>query len=90
MDSVTCPACRSNRIESLGKKHALYPVAFLNAGLLIASLHQGQLPSRFRCDACGWFFSRRTGLARFNLVLLVIILCWLIPAVLMMLVALLM
>jgi hypothetical protein len=74
MKQVTCPTCRSNRIDALGRKHALYPSGCLCLiGFPLALFHQGQIPNRFRCAACDCHFTRRSALAKLNFFFLVLI-----------------
>lgn len=72
--SPVCPACQSNRIVALGRKHALYPAGCLYLiGFPLALFHQGQMPDLFRCTACDCRFARRSALAKLNGFFLILI-----------------
>ena len=73
--TVRCPECGSTTVESLGKRNFLYPLAFVVIlPLVFAMLHQASSPIDYRCPACGLRFARRTGIARFCLVTMILIL----------------
>jgi len=68
-----CPACRSNRVEALGRNFAPYPSGCrCLLEFPLALFHQGQIPNRLRCKACDHDFQKRSVLAKLNLVLLVL------------------
>ncbi len=73
---MKCPACGSSRVESRGKRHALYPSGLLSIlGLPVAQLHQASTPIDYHCHGCKLDFTRRTTPARFAGVLLILLIC---------------
>ena len=73
MKPISCPSCHSEKIQHMGKKYAVYPygcVALMGFPLVL--LHQGQTPLEYRCEACDCHFTRRSALAKFNLILLIL------------------
>ena len=69
-----CPTCRSNGVEALGRNYSPYPSGCLCLlGFPLALFHQGQVPNRFRCRACGHHFNKRSALAKLNLMFLILI-----------------
>ncbi len=72
MKPLACPACGSACSATAGKRFALYPAGCLSVlGLPFAMFHQAQMPLEYRCPGCGTAFKRRSGLAKFNLVMLI-------------------
>lgn len=67
----------------MGRKYAVYPsgcVALLGFPLVL--LHQGQAPMEYRCETCDCRFGKRTALAKFDLLLLILILTAFVVAIL--------
>lgn len=74
MKCVPCPFCKSDRIQSRGRKYPIYPAGCVSLiGFPLSLFHQGQTPYQFKCEACGREFTKRTGLAKLNLVVLILI-----------------
>ena len=72
---MLCPECGSTAVESLGKRNFPYPVAFvLILPLVFAMLHQVSAPIDYCCPVCGLRFARRTTIARFFLITMIVIL----------------
>jgi hypothetical protein len=72
---IFCPECGSANVQVLGKRNALYPVAFLVFfPTVFAMLHQASSPIDYRCPQCGLCFARRTSSARFALLVPLVVL----------------
>jgi hypothetical protein len=70
---MNCPNCGSLEIGNRRRRLAFYPLAYAAAlGAPLAFFHQASVPREYHCHACGLDFARRTGLARFNFVVLIV------------------
>jgi predicted RNA-binding Zn-ribbon protein involved in translation (DUF1610 family) len=66
--TTLCPECGSTGVQSLGKRNFPYLFALLVImPISLAMLHQASSPIDYRCPSCGLRFARRTTIARFTL-----------------------
>ena len=63
---VTCPHCHETAlITCIGKRHALYPLAYaIFFPLYWSQSHQLQCPTDYLCQSCNRTFKRRTRIAK--------------------------
>ena len=74
----SCPKCKSKEaVLRLGRRNVVYPAGCLYlGGILIASLHQSSSPTDYKCKTCESSFGVRTGLAKLNFILMILVLSW--------------